>query len=338
MIGFLLLIIGIMMFMGLGYTLITAPFIVFMNTAIIICIAGIAITVFAGALWEFYFPQPAKMFIANKRVASYELAVDDIGWGELLPSKSYMPEGLVKWRYGWSLLPRPIMKFGETVQNLLAKKRGRPKKDPESEKQAQEQFEAQQQQLQDIKEKQDELAEQIGLKKCMLKGTGRPLWLQYVGAAANFNPYVLVPLEAKQDNPHNYFSQMQTWITGYGNLTAQAKAEVLTKLADLETHVDKERVVIDPRRFKEIHPQMYTESQLDALERIFFRLGQLSISGMPVGKIIMILLVVGVVVGGIAAVYFLFLKPQQPQGGEQQAASFIIHRILQRYGGLDRLC
>ena len=336
MIGFLLLMIGIMMFMGLGYTLVTAPFIVFMNTLIIVCFVGLIVTVLFGLLWEFYFPQPAKMFIANKRVASYELVADDIGWGELLPSKRYMPQGLVMWRYGWSLLPRPIMKLG--IMQWIAKKRGRPIKDPDKAKEAEEQFQKRQEQIQDIERKEEELAEQIGLKKLMLKGTGRPLWLQYLGLAANFNPYVLVPGEAKQDNPHEHFDSMRTFINDSANLTTQAKNEIIEKLKELETHIDHVRVVIDPRRFKEIHPKMYTQSQVDDHGRIHEEIGRLSVSGLPLGKILIILLVIVGVVATIGAVYFLFLKPQQPQGGEQQAASIIIHRILQRYGGLDRLC
>ena len=312
MIGFLILVLAVMGCFGLGYTLLMGDFLIFMNTTIILALGGLAGIILVGLLWEFYFPQPAKMFIASKRASAYELAVDDLGWGQLTPSKSYMPQGLVKWRFGWSLLPRPIMKL-DIIQRLIGKKRGRPPKDPEKAQKAQEQFEARQQQLRDIERKEQELAEQIALKKCMLKGTGKPLWLQYIGLGANFNPYVLVPGELKQDNPHEYVSQMRTYVNGSASLTSEAKTDLLKLIQDLETHIDNVRVVIDPRRFKEIHPKMYTQSQIDDHGRIHEEIGRLSVSGLPLGKILIVLLVIVGVVGVIAAVYFLFMKPQQPQ-------------------------
>ncbi len=326
MIGFIFIIIAVICFIGIGYPLLIGNMFMFINMLIITALAGLAITAVWGALWEFYFPQLSKMFIATKRCASYELVCDDIGYGQVQPSKKYMPQGLVVWKFGWSLLPRPIMKL-DFVQ-AIRKRLGRPLKDPDKEKQAQEQWEKRQQQIQGIEAKEAELAEQISLKKIMLKGINKPLWLQYLGLAANFNPYVLVPGEIKQDNPHQQFDQMRDFIDKSSSLSAQAKEEVKAKINDLETHCDKVRLVLDPRRFKEIHPKMYTQSQVDDHGRIHEEIGRLSVTGIPMKYIVIIIAVIAIV-GVFAFIYFMFGPKGSPNQPAQQTTA-MLHYLLQR--------
>lgn len=310
MIGYLFMGVAVIMFMMLGYVVLMGDFMVMITLMTVYSFAGLAMLILFPALWEFWFPKPAKMLIVHKRAAAYELTVDDIGWGELTPSKKYMPEGLVKWKFGWSLLPRPIRKLFEPKLSTAKKPPGRPPNDPEKAAKRLKEWQAKQGQDKFILEKERDMAEKIALKKIILKGTGKPLWLQYEGLAANFNPYVLVPLEKEQDNPHVQFQLLQSWIDGLRNLPDQVKDKLAEKLQELETHVDKIRVVIDPRRFQEVHPYMYTQSQVDAHGQIHEEIGRLG-AGFPIGKILLILLIVIGVIGGIFVVYY-FLMQQPP--------------------------
>lgn len=311
MIGFLVIITAVMLFTMLGYVVLLGNFYLTMLLLTIYAFTGIAALIIASALWEFWFPRVAKTLIAHKRKASFELAVDDLGWGELTPSKTYLPEGLVKWKFGWSLLPRPIQKLG-IAKKIFKRKSGRPPKDPEEAKRRQREWIAKQKQEQQLKELERDLAEQIALKKIMLKGLGKPLWLQYTGLAGNFNPQVLVASEAKQDNPRTYFQQLKLYVENLGTIPAQAKTDLAKKLEELQQRVETIRVVVDPRRFKEIHPKMYTQSQMDAHGQIHEEIGRLSVSGMPLGKILTVLLIVAGVCGALFVVYYFSLRQPMP--------------------------
>lgn len=322
----LLIATGVFLFMLIGYSLLMGTFVTLLITIVSIGFVGIASLVIFGVLWEFYFPKPAKTLIAHKRASSFELKCDDVGFADLLPSHRYLPEGLIKYKFGWVLLPRPIRKFFTEMK--LKRKPGRKAKNPDDEAKRQKEYQALQKQELDNEDRERELAEQIALKKFTLKGMGKPLWLQYEGLAANFNPQVLVPLEAKQDNPHLYFRQFEEIINDM-DLTEASKTKILEKLGELKSHVEKIRVVIDPRRFKEIHPKCYTQSQIDAHGRIHEEYGRLSVTGFPIAKIMMILVIAVVIIGALGVVYFMFLKPQatQPQPA-QQIISLIASKLL----------
>lgn len=323
MIGLLLIPIAVMLLMVLGYLLLIGNFVFLIMFLGITAFLGIGLLVIIGSLWEWYFPSIAKMFISTKRSAnSYELKTDAVGYGEFIPSRKIFPEGLIKYKYGWAFLPEPIRKFG-FIQKIVGKP-GKKSKDPEKDRQAEEEWERKQKQKLDIEQFEQQFAENIALKKITLKGLGKPFWLQYSGLAANFNPYILVPGEAKQDNPHDYFDVFKIYLNGLSTkLAPDIKQEILKKLGELEAKCENLRVVIDPRRFKEIHPKMFTESQIDAHGRIHEEIGRLKVSGMPLGKVLIILLVGVVIIGGLAAVYFLFMK-QPPQATPTQTAQAIL--------------
>ena len=310
MIGLILVGLAVFGFMVIGAIIVMGNLFVLLMVLSIFSFLAVGLLITVGALWEWYFPTPAKTLISAKRGAgSVELNVDDTGWGELVGSKSYLPEGLIKYKFGWTLLPRPIRKFLKNIK--IGKPPGRKSKDPEKVRQRQEAWEKAQKRKFALQNCEQELAEEIALKRIMLKGLNKPLWLQYSGLAANFNPLVLVPGEAKQDNPHSYFRQFNSFLEDLSEkLSPEILETIKNKLELLEEKCEKIRVVLDPRRFKEIHPKMYTESQLDAHGRYHERIGELKVRGMPMGKILTILLIGAMVVGGIFVAYYLFMSPQ----------------------------
>jgi len=327
-IGYLLFPLAVFIFMLLGYTILLGNFMFLMLILAALSFLSIGLIIVFGALWEFYFPGVAKFFIANKRgTSSVELVVDDAGWGEFLASKKYLPEGLIKYKFGWTLLPQPIKKFLSAPLSF-GKPPGRKPKDKEKAEERQKEWERQKRQEIELEQCEQRLAENIALKKVMLKGFGKPFWLQYSGLAANFNPYVLVPGETHQDNPAGYFDQFTDYLTNSDKLSPEIKTEILEKTKTLQERCENIRVVLDPRKFNEIHPDMYTESQIDAHGRIHFRLGQLSIKGMPVGKILLVMLIALAVVGGITVIYFMFMKQPQGQPQPSQMIKSLFQRLL----------
>lgn len=322
MIGFLLLGLGVALFMLFGYSLLTAPFNIFMNTAIISSFVGMVFLVIFGALWEWYFQKPAKDIIAHRNAAAWEFAFDDLGYAQLLPSKKYLPQGLVVWKFGWAFSPRPIMKT-EFIQKL-ARRVGRKSKNPEDQKKREAEWQSKQEEEAMFQRREQELAEQITLKKCMWKGMGKPIIFQYIGLAANFNPYMLVPSEVKQDNPHSYFKEFKAYIEKLTSLSLDTQKELLTKIQALEDHVDHIRVVINPRSFKEIVPRMWTQSQIEDHGRIHFQLGRLSVTGVPMKYIVIVLAVVAII-GVLGFIFFMFGPKQgaSPQQATEQATALI---------------
>ena len=310
MIGLILVGLAVFVFMVIGAIIVMGNLFVLLMVLSIFSFLAVGLLIMVGALWEWYFPTPAKTLISHKRGAgSFALNVDDIGWGELLASKSFLPEGLIKYKLGWSTLPRPIRKFVEELK--IGKRPGREPKDPEEAKKRQKEWEKAQKLKAERENCEQELAEQIALKKITLKDMGKPLWLLYSGAAMNFNPYVLVPGEAKQDNPTVYFEQFTSFLEGLSEkLSPETLKSIKENLRELEKKCENIRVVLDPRRFKEVLPKMYTQSQIDAHGRVHERIGELKVRGMPMGKILTILLIGALVVGGIFVAYYFFMSPQ----------------------------
>jgi len=322
MIGYLLLPLAVFIFLLLGYTILLGNFMFLMVILSMLSFLAIGLLVIFASLWEWYFPQVAKLFIANKRGArSIELVVDDAGWGEFFASKKYLPEGLIKYKFGWAFLPRPIKKLFGAMPSI-GKPPGRKSKDESKRKEREKQWKQQKQREFELQQSEQKLAENIALKRVQLKGFGKPLWLQYSGLAANFNPYILVPSEAEQDNPHTYFNQFTSYIEEISeSLSPDTKKTILEQFEALKQKCEGLRVVLDPRRFKELHPKMYTEDQVDAHGRLHERIGWLNARGLPGGKFLVVLLIALAVIGGIAVVYFMFLK--EPQGPPPQASQIV---------------
>lgn len=313
MIGYLLLPLAVFIFVLLGYTIFLGNFMFLMVILSALSFLSIGLLIAYGALWEWYFPQVAKFFIANKRgPKSIELLFNDAGWAEFFASKKWLPEGLLKYKFGWRFLQRPLKKlFGSMPPP--GKPPGRKPKDPDKARQRQKEWEEQKKREFELQHCEQTLAEEIALKKVTLKGFGKTLWLTYSGLAANFNPFILVPSEAKQDNPHLYFNEFTSFIEGLSEtLTPETKQKIISQLADLEKKCENIRVVLDPRKFKEIQVGCPTQSQVDAHGWLHERIGWLKAKGLPGGKLFLVLIIALAVVAGIAVVYFMFLKKPQP--------------------------
>jgi len=312
MIGFIIFPLVVMLFMLLGYTILIGSFSLLMMILVILAFLGLGTLTIAAALWEFYFPRPAKTLIAARHRAScISLVADDVGYLDIVPNKAQFPEGLIEHKLGFTFLPKP---FREAPTEFISrKKRGRPPKNPQEAEERQKEFE-QETRIQVERERMErETAQTIALKKLTLKGMGKPVWLEYSGLAAAFNPYILVPPEIQQDNPHSYFETFKTNIKTATDIAVDTKEWLLKQLGEIETKIDKVRVIIDPRRFKEIHPRMYTRDHVSTHRRINFERGVASVTGLPLGKILLVLVAVLGVIGTIFMIYILFMKPQQPQ-------------------------
>jgi len=302
--------VSMMLFMLLGYALLLGNFYLVMMLLIIYALLGIASISLISALWEWWFPKLAKTLIAHKRASSYSGIVDDIGF-EIVPHKGVYPEGLIEHKLGFSFLPKPFMEKESFIGKIV--RRGRPPKNPEQAEAKQKEVEEKAKEELKRQQAERDIAQTLALKQAIFKGVGKPIFFEYAGSATAFNPYVLVPSEASQDNPHTDIDNFIGYIKTSKTLTENAKEELLTSFQKLQSKLEHLRVIIDPRRFKEIQPRMYTRDHISAHRRINFERGRASVTGMPIGKLLIIALVIMGAIGGIFAIYYFFMRPQVPQ-------------------------
>jgi len=190
---------------------------------------GILVPIFGAIFWFFIVPGLAKMLTWNRfKNVSLELNANDSGYAELLPTKEELPEGIVRTKKGWQFLPSPIY--------------SNPAKTDE--------------------EKQ---AEQIGLKKYILKGIGKPIRISYAGKITSMNIGTLAAMQQnnKQINLEPYFKSIQNIVD---DLPRHFKKELKQKLKLLKQATKaKPLTLIDPEEIKTAVPKMYPPSLIDAL-------------------------------------------------------------------------
>jgi len=120
----------------------------------------------------------------------------------------------------------------------------------------------------------DEVERRV-LRKFIWRDMGKPIWLGYVGKVAAVNPTTLASLQQpKNSNSLNKQSiqkadqilgKVKTFLNEQA-LTKQVRRSLDNLFKQLQAVIHVEEVTyIDATKIKEVVPQMYTPSQLDAL-------------------------------------------------------------------------
>lgn len=203
--------------------------ILFLLWFFVLPILGILFPIFAGIFWFLVVPGIAKMLTWSRfKNVSIHLVGDDSGYAEFVATKEELPEGIVRTKKGWHFLPSPIY-------SNLGKSKGLKR------------------------------AEQIGLKKYILKGLGKPIWLDYAGKITSMN---IGTLAAMQQNKNQldlkwYFDEMTKIIADTPKVF---RKELSNKLKALEEATKAEALtLINIAQIKSAVPKMYPSSLIDAL-------------------------------------------------------------------------
>lgn len=245
-------------------------------------ILGIITPILSLVIWFFIVPKLArKLTGARFRNVSIHAIADDSGYVELVTTDVELPEGVVKTKKGWRFLPRPIYK-------LLTRKK---KKNYEA----------------------LEGAENIALRKYVLKGLGKPFWFDYAGIVASTNPATLAVLQQNQNpsNPQVHFNKIENYIESlpkefpWKNQIFHIRKDLKKMLEEIREHLKSKPITtLDPRAMKEILPELTPPSLMDAIEMYSEMVGREE-RGTQYGKIIGVGLIFGVIIFGIIAIMVL---------------------------------
>jgi len=196
---------------------------------IILPVIGILALIFGPIFWFFIVPGLAKMLTWNRfKNVTFHLIGDHTGYAELVPTKEQLPESITRTKKGWHFNPSPIY-------------------------------------ANPSKSETDEQTEQIGLKKYILKGIGKPIWLNFAGKITSMNFGALATLQQnkKEVNLEPYFDGLKEIIA---DTPKHFKKPLTTKLNALQKVVkSKPLTYLDLGGIKTALPQMYPPSLIDAL-------------------------------------------------------------------------
>lgn len=236
---------------------------------------GILLMVFFPLFWKLIVPALARRLTWARFGSSDIIAMsDDAGWSEIIVSRRGIPEGILETREGkekaYRFLPRPRWE--------------------EEEKPAT-----------------DRAAQDIILRKSILKGLGKPFWYGYTGKIGLVNPSTAAILDTIGGNPspvEKYLVRLDSLI-----LTAPEDLKVgLTQVVNgLKMSLKAKSVdYVDPRKaIKENLPQMYTPSQIAALAANRERYGMVK-KGREIGKLVLGgSIIIGLVIVAILLVMML---------------------------------
>lgn len=194
-------------------------------------ILGVTLATVFPIFWFFIVPKIARTLTWKRfRKVSFHFLGDDSGYAYLLPTTEELPEGIVKTKRGFRFLPRPRWTKGN----------------PNNPKTA--------------------MVENILLRKFVWKDMGKPIWFGYAGKVASVNPVTLAALQQTKSetlNTNGYISKIRKYVN---TLSKDPKNHLTTMLNELQKGLNFQTLtVIDPTKIKEVLPQMFTPSQLDAL-------------------------------------------------------------------------
>lgn len=227
-------------------------------------ILGILFPIFAGIFWFLVVPGIAKMLTWSRfKNVSLHLVGDDSGYAELVPTQEELPEGIVRTKKGWHFLPSPVYSNPTKSEGL-------------------------------------QKAEKLGLKKYILKGLGKPIWIDYAGKITSMNIGTLAAMQQNEEQLSLkwYFDEMTKIIA---DTPKHFRKELNKKLKVLEEATKaKALTLIDIDEIKQAVPKMYPPSLIDALAinremKGMKRKGKEMIPLILGGAIIIGLVVIGVV-------------------------------------------
>jgi len=243
----------------------------------ILPILGITLAVLAPIIWFFIVPKVARMLTwCRFRNVSIHAIADDSGYVELVPTNVELPEGVVRTKRGWRFLPRPRWKT-KKEKRLNEKKR---------------------QEL--------DMAEQLGLRKYVLKGLGKPFWFGYAGKITAMNPATLAALQ-QTNNPHNPTGNFQVIEEYIKNIAEPFRKDLTKMLTQLKQQVKaKSLTLINTDAIKTVVPQMYPASLIDALATNREYYGMKRRGREYTGLILGGALIIGLVIFGIIALMMVF--------------------------------
>jgi len=234
---------------------------------------AIILLILAPIFWFFIVPKIARTITWQRFKKSITVGLaDDAGWFQLIFSKLHLPEGVVQTTIegDWRFLPRP---------------RWKSKSNPG--------------------DKDTETTQGIILKKFTWKDLGKPFWIGYVGKVALTNPATLSGIEQTDSILLDVqLKKMQDYIL---NLPTQTKQDLLALMGELKESLKAKSITfVDPRKIKEILPQMYTPSQIDALAENRVQYGMKK-RGKEYGKLVIgLAAIIGLVIVAIIVCSFLF--------------------------------
>jgi len=248
----------------------------FMNTLYIIWmlvlpLLAICMMIVIPILWFAIMPGIAKRLIfARFRPGALQGIADDTGMFDIQQSKFELPEGIAHNKLGWYLYPRPTYKPTTEVSE-----------------QTEEGIQA---------------AEHLMLKKCILRDIGKPIWFGYRGKMGLVNPLTLAALENKPKTLHNPSQQFANLEMFAATLSKDIQKPLSRLIGDLKERIHEETITwFDPRLIREVLPQNYTESQIDAVAINRENYGRKS-QGKDVFKIALLILVFSVAVISIIGI------------------------------------
>jgi len=219
--------------------------ILFFVWMLVLPVIGLLSIIFVPIFWFFIVPKIART-LTWKRFSkcSFHFIGDDTGFAYLVPTTEELPEGVVKTKYGYRFLPRPI-----------SHNPGNPD---------------------------GKIVEQLMLRRFVWRDIGKPIWFGYAGKVTAINPATLALVEAekkkkKTRNPVNkVLRDIEVYVKGLPKTltipdknsvrTINLQKELKEKLELLKTTLNyKPLTILDPTKVKEIAPKMWTPSQIDAL-------------------------------------------------------------------------
>jgi len=235
---------------------------------------AIIFLILAPIFWFFIVPKIARTITwARLKKCITILLADDMGWVQLVFSKEHLPEGVVETTRSegdWRFLPRPKWKSLKSKSNPG---------DTAS-------------------------VEEIILKKFTWKDLGKPFWIGYAGKVALMNPATLAGMEQTNESLFEVqLKKMQDYILSLPESTRQT---LLTLMGELKESLKvKPITLVDPRKIKEVVPQMYTPSQVEAIA-VNRELKGMKKRGKEYGKLVIgLAAIIGLVILGIIVVSFL---------------------------------
>jgi hypothetical protein len=252
------------------------------------CLAIVGIIV-VPVFWFFVVPRIARKLTWQRfKKGSYHMLADDTGYAYLAFTDEELPEGVVHTKYGFRFLPRPHKAIGNPHSH------------------------------------EEEQAESIVLRKYVWRDMGKPIWFGYAGKVGAMNPATLAALQQSQSKrPISQADKILEDLEAYAKklpktLTIQrllGKVETLNLRADLLGMLKKLKTeinvlpytIIDPTRIKEIIPNMWTPSQLDALATNREMKGMKKAGKQHAGLILGGALIIGLVI--IAILLIVALRP-----------------------------
>jgi len=242
-------------------------------------IVGITLTVLAPVFWFIIVPKIARKLTWERfRNVSYHFIGDASGYAYLESTKIDLPEGVQKTGSGWRFLPRPRWKSPKKSKKTK-------KTNPTSEML--------------------DLAEKHALKKYVWKDMSKPVWFDYAGKVASVNPATLATLQQTKDTLKldAHFSRISEFVK---DMPKHFQKPLTKMLDELQKYAKaKPLTLLDPTAIKEVIPQMYTPSQLDALATNRETYGRKRTGRQYTSLILGATIVVGILVFGIIAIMLL---------------------------------